>query len=94
MCQWIWVVDEKKRIGSAKALADWLGIVPEHILTVDDEPMPAQTAEYNWHNSCLCPFDVDATLDQARVFHRRDLDHDSMCTLAVKSFNSIKGANE
>lgn len=85
MCNWIWVVDEKRRIGNAKDFADWLGTAPEELLTHDDEPMPANTPEYNWHRACLCPFDVEATLDRFRIFHRRDWDHDSMCTIALKS---------
>lgn len=84
MCQSVFVVGEdQKALGTARELATWLGCSPDELLTLDDEPMQEGEA-HDWRDSCLCPFDVPATLDNFRIWHRRDVDGDSMCYLAMK----------
>lgn len=82
MCQSVFDIDNKVRIGTAREFANYLGIKPEELITFDSEPMQ-EVGNGDWRDSCLCPFDVALNLDASKIWHRRD-DHDSMMTLATR----------
>ena len=80
MCNSVYVVNRAKEIGTAREFAEFLGVKPEELLTTDDEPMPDSM---EWRDACLCPFDIEANLDAAKLWHRRDVDRDPMRVLVL-----------
>lgn len=85
MCQSCFDIDTKQHLGNAREFAAYLGIEPEALITSDDEPMP-ELDNGDWRDACLCPFDVEANLDRAGIWHKTS-EHDSMMVLAKREFS-------
>jgi hypothetical protein len=86
MCQSVWVTNENKDIGNCGEFADWLCCDAKALVPVSFEGEPVEAdAEppADWRAYCLCQVDIPATLDNFRIWHRRDVDGDSMRYLAL-----------
>jgi hypothetical protein len=83
MCQTIWA-DDGKHIRNTGELAEWLGVDVADITIQEDcdegTKMEAQ--------DCLCPVDIEYTLDRFDIWHRRDVNGDSMRHFAMKRAKS------
>jgi hypothetical protein len=79
MCQSVYA--DGKVLSNMGDLAAWLGIPVEELSfhhdygeNVADNP-----------KCCLCPVEIAYTLDRFKIWHRRDIDGDSMVTIAMRS---------
>lgn len=74
MCQRVIVAGKAgKHLTNCYQLAEFLNIKPDELSFVGGEAMP-EIEGADWRAGCLCPIDIDASLDRAAVWHRRD-DH-------------------